>query len=164
MIKTIVMATAAVVQTTTPLPENYEMVCQTEESVGFNWENGRYVRASFRPEAFVITVGNTQTCRANPAQARDLGTFRVRAVCANMTVVGQTVYPELAQRCTEYTSNSDAKEVMVRCNGGGIEADFAADPNGFFHFNSMHSEVRANPPGGRKDSQTLQVGRCSRTR
>ncbi len=160
----ITMAVAAVTQASAALPDNYQMVCQSEQSIGYHWSNGAYVQAKFKLDSYVITVGETKFCRADRASDYKLAdVLQERSVCVNMTRVGGTPYPAMAFRCIETTFPSEDARVSLNCRNV-LGLNFAADPDGWFHLHTMHSSTTKSPKNGRKDDQSLEVGKCSRTR
>lgn len=154
------IAAAAVAQTTTALPSSYQIVCKSEQSIGYNWKGGTYVKAQFTLDTYLITVGDTKYCKADASQDYKSVSVEKKGVCASITRVGNKPYPEFARQCHE-VAYPEERSVTLKCHDEFF-GDFAANPDGWFHLNSMHGNTGAKPKDDRKDSQSLEVGKCSR--
>ena len=167
MIKMLAAAALILVQEPTALPDTYQSVCKSESEIGYNWRNGGYRTAQYDPNTYIITVGDTKHCSANPAKNLDTPKVKWRDVCANITRVGDTPYPDMASHCREeYIIDGTASSVTLNCLNAniGVAVNMAADPSGWFHLTSVHSNTSARPQRDYKDSLVIGVGKCTRTR
>lgn len=163
MHKTLLLLSAVAVQPPNSLPDRYSMTCRAQASTGYNWRNGGYVAANFVPQTFVITIGVTDRCIPNRANDLEFAGIRTRTVCGYFVQQGDEE-PMLVSQCKEtYFQQDGRSSVSIRCESATGNV-ISADPDGWFHYSSVHSDTGSTPANDYKDSLVVSFGRCRRTR
>lgn len=158
----IALLAAAAAALPADLPDSYTLLCQSEQSTGFDWSGGDWAKRNFKPETYLVKVGAPNECsNVSTGKVKEYaGVVRFRTVCGNLRKVGGTYMPILSMKCDEGYSTVEGNEpVILRCSSSS--ETFAGAPNGLFQHTSSHGQVARNPPKGYKDSLAIDVGKCS---
>lgn len=143
----------------------FKAVCVAEESIGYNWRNGRWVRATYPVgERFLVQKLDVDTYRTKPLLEQPILCFK------GLTDISKSIYEDhgcylvkefgspkttiYGEVCTEYFDGK--KPIKIVCKSMTLL------PDGSFVSSPEYADVSQDPPGGRKDSLVLSVGRCSR--
>lgn len=143
----------------------FKAVCISEDSIGYNWRDGRWVRVTYAAgERFVVQKLDAELYKTKPLLEQpilcfkdstgtsksiyeDRGCYLVKDIGSAKT----TIHGEV---CTEYFDGS--KPIKIVCKS------MTFLPDGSFVASPEYADISPTPPGGRKDSLALSVGRCSR--
>jgi hypothetical protein len=151
----------------------YTSLCIGEKSTGFNWTNGKWVKANFDPEKYLavklqiepVTKGNplpesgycARDIKDQNPWNTDIGEFR--SGCYNFRHFGSDIFGHESEVCTEiWRINGPEKNLeSVHCNKKKLT--FA--PNGNFIYPLIHTNINPEPIRKNKDSLVISVGKCS---
>ena len=146
------------------VPSRYTILCQGEKSVGFNWRNGDWEQAQFKPESYLIqkTEKSSLLCIADllPPQVDSFRT--VKKVCLNIRKLGEDPASGLPTTCTEthYKAYGEfPAEEWIDCDVGLHHISFRR--NGWFHAGSIQGDLSDKPKNDYKDSLYVTVGKCT---
>lgn len=161
------LALALAAGSTVPyLKDTYSIICNGEQSTGFNWKDGDWVKANFKPSQYVISKNSDNKCLEPLGNSQntvfETSKFHSRSVCLNVRGFGEKYSAYLSEVCDEYYSQSKNEdwEITISCRRG-IHGDIKLSPDGRFHASSLHSNLGDKPKGDYKDSLSVDVGRCA---
>jgi hypothetical protein len=144
----------------------FSSLCITEQSTGFNWESGKWVRTSFNAGQKImvnkinIRENNEKSARekqvmCDPERSFDNGFGEVlNKACYLVKEFGEKPLPYDAQMCVEVVENGILKD--IECDA------FTFHPDGGFIQHSKNNDISSNPKDGYKDSIYINVGMCSK--
>lgn len=148
------------------MPDEYTLLCETEQATGFNWEDRKFVRTSFRLQRFIVTRKHSNLCPGitslEPLEpfSENIDWAYSKNVCLNVREFGSEYKPEISDKCVEsYIRPNDGKW-MRQFNCDGIFTNIKGEFNGYFRTFSDTS-VTTNPKNDYRDSLLIAVGRCS---
>ena len=159
----VTVLSALAIATQAPLlPESYTLICRVDQSVGFNWSGGGWVTARFKSNEYMVTKQASNSC---PALKADddfaVDGFVAKSACINLRELGSRYYPYSSAKCREfYVNKSGQWQTSITCYDSELVAEF--DPDGWFHLAHIHGSLEAAPKNNYKDSQFVEVGKCSR--
>lgn len=146
-------------------------VCTEDEATGFNWANGKWVKASFKLETYVVkriplykfstpdAMREHKTFMCSTDQkipSFDDKTYRIDAACYSIVRLGEAMSPATYTPCKE--NFIKGKLDSVEC---ASPTNFTFSPKGQFIKQPWHSDVSTS---GKKDSLVLSVGKCKQTK
>lgn len=145
--------------------EGLKAICVREQSTGFNWENGRWVRTNFKPgNQFLIQRLNLEAYASKPTleqpalcqiePVRQIGTTKISKGCYQINDVGEPPVIFLSEMCDEIVEGKQI--VSIQCR------KITFNPDGGFIELPWHADISTSPRNNRKDSLVLSVGKCSR--
>ena len=147
----------------------FTVLCEEEQSTGFNWEDGGWVRTKFITSKIIIKkvkwdekyVFCTEQEIKNRTEYEDL---KWVYGCYESKRFGEewSSYPRYAVKvCSEWWEEINDEFVLqsVKCDDSPQEINFA--PNGYFHKSYFHSNLSSKPKDDYKDSLYVSVGKCS---
>jgi len=141
------------------LPDDYTIQCKTQQQVGFDWRDGRWVGAQFQGADLIVRRSVDNLCLGEPEGSLKEDTFQVRGVCLNIRNAGTQYYPLLSQHCTEaYNWRNGKWDTTIACKKPVIHLRL----DGWFHYASIHGDLTNTPKDGYKESQYVAVGKCTR--
>lgn len=164
MFNTTTALTALAALATAPiLPETYSLICTVNQSSGFNWRAGQWVPVRFKAKSYLVTRQSTNICLSKKIEALRLDdTFSWRGACINLREIGEKYFASSSASCTEfYINRSGAWSTSISCYDSNLVAQF--NPDGWFHLASIHGDLSSTPKSDYKDSQYVEIGKCSRT-
>tara|TARA_R110002153_G_scaffold136472_1_gene286421 strand:- start:96 stop:644 length:549 start_codon:yes stop_codon:yes gene_type:complete len=141
-------------------------LCMGENANGYNWENGKWVRAGFKPSKYTIkkvsieTKGSLtppyNTCSSIFQETDFTGSDGEYTLyrCYIISEFGKE--PEWREECNEYYH--DNKLSSVTCDNF---ANIAFRPNGQFIRKSPYYDVRTQSETTEKSSMFIEHGECS---
>lgn len=86
-----------------PWPEEYTILCSSEENTGLNWDNGKWKRVQFTLTQKLIVKSNDNTCESQ-ARGNDGGIhlgWHSKKVCLNVREMGKKYWPKVSDYCEE---------------------------------------------------------------
>ena len=142
-------------------------LCMGESANGYNWENGKWVRAGFKPHKYTIKkVSSIETDRSltSPVNtcssiteetdfARSDGGYSLYR-CYIISEFGEE--PEWREVCNEFYQ--DNRLYSVTCDDF---ADITFRPNGQFIKKSYARDIRTQSETTEKNSIFIEHGKCS---
>ena len=156
-----------------------KQLCEEDDSVGFNWDEGRYKRAFYRLSKFTLVLVDPTNpnsglsseeqelaelqCITYPSEIAnyEYDDFRVYKSCIRKSEFGGGEAEFFV--CSEYhwfDKDTESWEISFDCEQyGDLELQFT--PNEFFHSYFLHGQTTAFPTDDYKDSLSISVGRCS---
>ena len=147
------------------LPIGNAVRCETDDVVGFNWRNGRWVQVSFVNSTFIfkkidhrLPLGEGPYCPVNfmdEDRILDNGAMFLER-CYSVQRLGQGE-PRVMQ-CEEFY-NEDGDIKRIKC---GAHAEYTFHPDEQLLTSPALRDVRANPTNDYKDSFAIGVGKCGR--
>jgi len=140
------------------VPVGTVVLCESEEAVGFNWENGEYVSTVFKPEKRIYVKLEKNKCSKaiNKKSNFLIGMRASTSACYGHFNFGDKPSSN-GHICDEvYNGKSEPK---VHCSILSDEINFSI--NGLFHYSNNHNNLSSNPKDGYKDSLTIEWGRCA---
>jgi len=143
------------------LAAEYTLLCEGEQSTGFAWENGRWVQKVFSTETYLIVKKYENECMDPLGTGMTEEGFIATPVCINRRKVGQRYIRLASVPCIEFYSWLNTRwEVSIQCFNHSLMASFA--PNGMFEIAQLSQDTTPNGrQPGRRDSNAVEVGRCS---
>jgi hypothetical protein len=84
------------------LPDRYSLLCQVQQSVGFNWLAGDWAVTKFKPDALLVIKSPDNVCYGPLEAHLDIAVFEYRDVCLNGRTVGSPYFKYSSSKCTEY--------------------------------------------------------------
>lgn len=164
----VALALALVAGSSVPyFKDTYSVICKGEQANGFDWREGEWVKANYKPSQYVIVKNSDNKCFQTLEVPVDMVTdgseYHSRSVCLNVRVFGEKYSSVLSERCSEsYLKIGTADWVAkVVCQGGFRNGKIVFAPDGRFQSSSLHSDVSDSPKDGYKDSLATEVGRCA---
>jgi hypothetical protein len=148
-----------------PWPEEYTILCSSEQATGFSWVNGNWKKQNFKNIQRLIMKSNKNNCVTGSEGEIDWG-FNVHSkdVCLNERPLG-TEYESIQSRyCEEHYIGPSNSEYAPRTNKLYIYCDHPKmflDPNGWYHYAHIVGDTEDAPENDIKDSQYIEVGKCS---
>lgn len=143
------------------LPNEYTILCESQMSVGFDWQSGNWHFARYKPTKRIITKSEPNFCHQVTPLTSDinLDTFVTRQECLNVRDFGAPYHKDLSHYCTViYSKSGESWEVEILCDDPTIKFR----PDGWYHFAHIHDSLSDAPPKDYKDSQYVEVGKCAR--
>lgn len=161
-------------QYNTPELQPFVSLCIEEAATGFNWENGSWIHANYRPDkryliqripAEKIKQGDGNniphlSCvlsSDNPLEIRRIGNHIFTNGCYNIRKQGEKLSGLSSKICSEQWIDGDLQKIT--CERNFQSTSFL--PDGNYIMLPWHSDVSINPKDGRQDSLILSVGKCS---
>ncbi|MBL7021317.1 MAG: hypothetical protein ISR86_12350 [Nitrospinaceae bacterium] len=150
------------------LPVGTVILCESEDSVGFNWEKGEYVFARFKktkrifrktePKEGCTFVGGPWV---EEGYVSEEDGYAYRNICIKHHFFGEEPKNNGAE-CNETYSRRDSRvwEPVIICRAKIYVPDVNFSANGLYHLSQIHGEVTSKPTGDRKSSQYIEWGRC----
>lgn len=140
-------------------------ICVREKATGFNWRDGAWVQANFKPgQQILVQRLDLQVYASKPLKERPMlcndepsqqfGTITWSKGCYLIKDMGSPTYMFNAEMCTEMFE--DKVLATIQCKR------FTFHPDGAFIEFPWHVDIDPKPKGGSKDSLVLAVGTCSR--
>ena len=143
----------------------FKAVCISEESIGYSWRDGRWVRATYPAgERFLVQKLDVDAYRTKPLLEQPILCFK------GLTDTSKSIYEDRGcylvkdfgsakttihgEVCAEYFDGK--KPIKIVCKS------MTFLPDGSFVSSPEYADISQDPSGGRKDSLALSVGRCSR--
>jgi hypothetical protein len=162
------MSLTAEAQTTAPVVKPFMALCETTESVGFNWEQGRWVQVTFKPERYVVKKiidfevgeqpdGSANLCAAwRKPSAIEESDISLRGGCYSISEPGEK---QFFKWCEETQTLRDGKWALrlISCDDLGAEFNFL--PDEFFTNSTGAGAIEKNVKS--KDSMAVGHGKCS---
>ncbi|MFD3262720.1 hypothetical protein [Phenylobacterium ferrooxidans] len=142
------------------LPSSYTLVCQVEQSTGYNWQAGNWSRTNFKPDSYIVQIGGENQCKSAVGTVTDYTSVKFREVCGNLRKIGSEYLKFMSMECLEsYGNVPEQAPRIVQCHSS--EETFAGAVDGWFHHTHIHGQVGARPRNDEKDSLYVEVGKCS---
>ena len=142
----------------------FKALCISEKEVGFNWKEGEWDFAKFKPgKQILIQKLNLAAYASKPAYASPVHckaeppetffTMTYAKGCYLIKDMGDQTVITLAETCSEIFEESTLK--VIKCK----RLTFL--PDGQFIERPMHDDINPKPRNDIKDSLALAVGKCS---
>lgn len=169
-IAVVTLAAAVSLANVPAMPSSYTLLCEGQQSVGFNWRGGKWVEARYAPHRYIVAKIETNKCqivyngafKSIPIDGamKNFGPIHQKSVCLNVRDVGDKYSPFLSQQCQEtyFVENGDWIK-SFSCDWAMIS--FSGSFEGEFHRASNHSDTAAQPEKDYKDSLMIEVGKCT---
>lgn len=159
------VAMAAVAIADVPvMPDTYTILCEGEQSAGFNWENGEWVQSTFRPVKTLITKRSSGACGDfDTVTVERLGSidFFRRGACLNVGKFGADAEASQSIKCSEsYLFLKGQWHNTFTCDG--LFERITGRFNGRYQATYFHHDTSDAPVFRMKDSIFVSVGRCSK--
>jgi hypothetical protein len=144
------------------------VLCESKESVGFNWDQGHYHRATFKPgKKYVLTKVDRSQCpfgqfgKDMDAETKDFVAHHTQ-ICIKAHEFGEEERPA-GDVCFESITGKPGTQLthVVSCNDELMTPNIRFAPNGFYHLAFIHEDVSKHPDKDYKDSQYVEWGVCS---
>ena len=151
-----------------------KQLCVTDQTTGFNWRKGTWVRTRFVEEKFIVSkveppsrddISEETTlayayCTAKFLDQREYIHDRIKFYnsCLKIQDLGSKT-PRYAG-CTEVhirKDDSNKWDVTFQCG----TKNFYMQPNGHFHKGMIHGQLEPDPKDDYKDSLGIEVGKCA---
>ena len=153
-------ANLAAAQEAPILPDDYTILCRPEQSVGLNWKNGGWVETRFEEKDLIVRKSKENQCgpkASDPDFTYD--TIVSRNICLNVRKIGEKYEPLMSNYCQElYGKREGGWTTQITCK----EPVMILTPDGWFHRAFIHSDLADKPKDDYKDSQYVEVGKCTR--
>lgn len=148
-----------------PWPEEYTILCSSEEGTGFNWVNGNWKPVKFKNVQRLILKSKKNQCSGYSKRDYHVEEYDVhsKSVCLNERKIGDEYIPILSSYCEEHYNGPKSgagprtSEAWIYCNNPKMYLL----PNGWYHYAHVHGQLEDAPKDDLKDSQYLEVGKCS---
>ncbi len=140
-----------------PWPEEYTILCSSEERSGLNWVNGTWKPAQFKNTQRLIVKSNENRCgEALRGDIHLKSGYHSKQVCLNERELGDKYDPVYSYYCEEhfYEINGD---LYINCDIPKL----LLTPNGGYHLAKISDIIDKFPKDDYKDSQFVEVGKCS---
>lgn len=155
------------------IPSGNVSLCKETDAIGFNWEDGKWIKSNYKPAEFVIkkipykdidkdglilcrkideTKNKlTSTCCADVMLTEEINRcYAIRDFGAEVNMFDYTI-------CKETYHNKILENVICKKD---VHIEFL--PNGlFFKRSNMILDLRKNPEGNYKDSIVISHGICA---
>lgn len=144
----------------------FSALCVADESTGFNWKDGNWVRTTLKADSKILVVKidmaensakpkNERQLRCEAERGFDEGFGSViNSACYLVKEMGHKPLPYDAGMCAESFNEGVLKS--IECER------FTFLPDGGFVQYSKSEDVSSLPKDGYKDSIYVSVGKCSR--
>lgn len=140
-------------------------ICVEEKATGFNWRDGAWVQANFKPgKKILVQRLDLQAYESKPPKERPMlckeepsqrfGTITWSTGCYLIKDMGSPTYMFNAEMCTEMFEGKVLATIQCK--------RFTFHPDGAFIAFPWHVDIDTKPKDGSKDSLVLAVGTCSR--
>ena len=171
-ISTLIITTLALylsVMHTVIAQSTFTSLCVEEQSTGFHWQDGEWMRTKFVPEKFIVEKldiqksGNSSP-EITPADClgmKETSDSGFKNGCYNVREFGEESNPFSGLVCQEVRSGDEGEATLEQVICDGKITSIVFEPNGNFHYSKVHWLVRDTPETEEKDSLVLSVGRCS---
>ena len=137
------------------LPDEYTILCNSEQSTGFNWENGDWVAVRFKETKRLIVKSDNNVCDVDKTYSMP----NEKIVCLNIRKMGDKYQSvQGSYNCLEmYLNWPRGWETIIMCN----DAKMSLNPNGRYNYAHIHNQLEEHPYKDLKDSMWVEVGKCS---
>jgi hypothetical protein len=149
-------------------PKHYfKLLCVGDDSTGFYWENGKWVRTGFKTENTLVKKYDiSKNARAatlcyGDGKITGEGEHRFSRGCYNYSKVGRKPYSGNFQLCQERWRYKNGGYSLRSVHCDSRQNDMAFAPEGWFHLSHLHSQTSGKPDDDTKDSLSISVGKCS---
>ena len=148
------------------VPIGTVVMCESEESVGFNWKNGTYVLTKFENTKRILKKAEASKCSFNPNKSTlNKGALGDSSrgyvdVCIQYKKFGEK-YLTIGGVCTEfYVPNFNGGwDIHYSCRDL-LLPNIAFRLNGLYHLAERNDNLTSKP-NDYKDSQYIEWGRCA---
>jgi len=154
----VITAFALIAFTQTTTPDEYTLLCQTEQSTGMNWRNGAWEQVRFKLDQKIVTVKSSNECwqEIDGELKQETSRVAVREICLNARKFGEPYEATKSVKCTEIHMD---ETVQVQCYNGAMTARYIVD--GRFVASSISGVLTDPAPAAGRDSIFVETGRCS---
>ena len=152
------------------VPVGTVIICESEDIVGFRWENGTYHKVTFNKQKHVFKkVEPSEGCfmlwRPNPDSDNLLtDNSGFRPACFRYHPLGKESPPS-GDTCSESYKKREGGnwEITISCDGGStlFTPEITFSPNGLYHLSSMSHDVSTKPEKDQKSSLGIEWGKCT---
>ncbi|MGB3844490.1 MAG: hypothetical protein WA940_01355 [Sphingopyxis sp.] len=167
----ITLATAVSLANVPAMPDSYTLLCEGQQSIGFNWRAGKWVETRYSPSRYIVAKIESNNCRIiyngkfqsipNNGVMQNFGPLYQKSVCLNVRNVEDEYSPFLSQPCQEtYFLENGKWNKSFACDRA--MTSFAGSFDGEFHRASNHTNTAARPENDYKDSLAMEVGKCTK--
>ena len=143
------------------LPKEYTILCEADQSVGFDWLKGDWVVTNFKPKKRIITKSETNLCRPQKFEDENYTTWVSRNDCLNVRDFGTPYTNRGSSYCSvDYTKDDTGWETRITCD----DPKMVLKVDGRYHLAYIHNNLYDRPPNANvsKDSMYVEVGKCAR--
>ena len=150
------------------VPVDTVIMCESELSTGFNWENGTYHKGTYKNKKHILKkvepYGGCFGFKFNPHlnYFYPKHSFGARRVCIKHHVFGEE--PDIkGGECSERYKKREGGtwDITIACEEGTFVPEIRLSPDGFYHLSHLHGDVSSKPKDNYKDSQYIEWGKCA---
>lgn len=158
MMNSVVAVAAWIALAQLATPEEYTMLCQTEQSTGMNWRNGGWVQVDFKLDQKLVVVKSTNECwQEIDVEVRQMTPdVAVREICLNSRKFGDPYDAAKSVNCSEIRTTDS---IQIQCYNAATSARYIVD--GRFVASSISGVITDPAPATGRDSLFVEAGRCS---
>ena len=164
--------------------EQFMVLCEIENSTGFNWSNGNWHQINFKAgeqylikkeseehgEDIMVSMCSNRLLKQEP---KDLPNWVIRDGCYSIKKLKPNIRSYLSEPCRETWSKDNMKLDNISCPQALGRPKMVFKPNGLMHIHKDELNLNANPkaqyfpngdlylPADYKDSMFIGFGRCS---
>ena len=150
------------------VPEGTVSLCKEKHSSGYNWENGKWIKANYDTNEYIIkkiaytdidkVEGKTFDCKKIDDEINDFRFGEILHRCYSVKEFGEELRTFNYKMCEEWYFKNEIKSVS--CYSAG-EKIITFIPNGLFVKKNIYEDVSSNPHKDYKDSMVLSHGLCA---
>lgn len=144
------------------MPSTYTLLCQGEQSIGFNWRGGAWVKSQYEPPRYIVAKIEANKCAIplNGALQKLSDDMFMKSACINIRRMEDKYSPWLSQKCAEnYWYEGSVWTRSFACELA--MTSFVGNFEGEYHRTSNHYDTAKVPQNGYKDSLVVEVGACT---
>ncbi|HBP90231.1 MAG TPA: hypothetical protein PKK23_05975 [Nitrospirales bacterium] len=136
-------------------PEEYTILCSSEKSTGLDWEDGDWKIVQYKDLKRLIVKSKENQC-LGVGSLKPVNNIE-KEVCLNVRRVEHNYVPGMSRLCIEGTYGVKHPNLMISCDLPRI----ILSPNGWYHYSKISGDLDDAPKDDLKDSQYIEVGKCS---
>ena len=139
-----------------PWPEEYTILCSSEERSGLNWVNGTWKPAQFKNTQRLIVKSKSNDCggKTGGDSSNKEGNVYMKGACINEREMGKEYIPEKSAYCAEVYNDENFE---IHCVNPYMSLSF----NGWYHYAYINLMDLTDSKENQKESQYIEVGKCS---
>lgn len=150
------------------VPVDTVIMCESELSTGFDWENGTYRKSTYKKnkrilkkiEPFEGCYGFKFNPRLNYLSLKYPSGSR--RVCVKHHIFGEEPNKKGGECSERYNKRVDGTwDIRISCKDTEYTPEIRLSPNGFYHLSFLHDDVSSKPKNNYKDSQYIEWGKCA---
>ena len=150
------------------VPVDTVIMCESEMSTGFDWENGTYRKSTYKKKKHILKkIEPFEGCygfKFNP-HVNYLSlkySFGARRVCIKHHIFGEEPNKKGGECSESYKKREGGTwDIRISCEDTSYTPEIRLSPNGFYHLSFLHDDVSSKPKNNYKDSQYIEWGKCA---